>query len=97
MTSAAGKWHQDDMHVWLRSARAAHPGLELHSSLGKQRWFLSPTQDQHVSGTQSTALTAAPGGQKQPASTEGCMQDGFCHTTLLYVGSCVLALVCGRG
>lgn len=24
------------------------------------------------------------------------MQDGFCHITLLYVGSCVLALVCAH-
>lgn len=67
MTSAAGKWHKHDMHVWLRSARAV---LELHANLGKQRWFPSPTQDQHVSVTQSKAFTAAPGGQKQAASTD---------------------------
>lgn len=77
MTSAAGKWHQHDMHVWLRSARAASPGLELHS-LDKQRWFLSPTQDQHMPGTQSKAFTASQEVKnKQQAQTPPGLHAGW--------------------
>lgn len=75
MTSAAGKWHKHDVHVWLRSARAV---LELHTNLGKQRWFPSPTQDQHTSGTsEQPSLLLQEARNKQQAQTPPGLHAGW--------------------